>query len=79
MKNKLRISTTILITCMFIMLSSMTSFAVTPSDAKDNSVVVVATYDSNGQAIGWGSGFAIGEPGKAIQYIVTSLSLIRTS
>lgn len=75
MKNKLRISTTILITCLFIMLSSMTVFAVTPSDAKD-SVVVVATYDSNGQAIGWGSGFAIGEPGKAIQYIVTNCHVV---
>lgn len=45
--------------------------AATPTEAK-NSVVCIGISDSNGQLIGWGSGFAIGKPGKPIQYIVTN-------
>ena len=45
--------------------------AASASDAKD-SVVCIATTDESGQIIGWGSGFAIGEKGKDIQYIATN-------
>lgn len=71
LKNKLRMSVGILFAYILVMIVSITACAATPNDAKD-SVVVVAIYDENGQAIGWGSGFAIGEPGKPVQYIVTN-------
>lgn len=57
---------------------SVTAFAATPSDARNSVVLVVASFtgvDSEGYEVQWqqaGSGFAIGEPGKAIQYMVTN-------
>lgn len=45
--------------------------AATPTEAKDSVVCIVMT-DSRGNMIGWGSGFAIGKPGKDIEYIATN-------
>ena len=48
-----------------------TVYASSPSEAKD-SVVCIGVGDSKGNLIGWGTGFAIGQTGEPIQYIVTN-------
>lgn len=50
--------------------------ASTARDAID-SVVMVAERDARGAMLGWGTGFAIGETGKPIQYIVTNYHVIK--
>ena len=48
-----------------------TAKAASPTEAKD-SVVCIGVGDAYGNLIGWGTGFAVGEPGEPIQYIVTN-------
>jgi len=44
-----------------------------------NGVVCVATTDKSSQIIGWGTGFAIGKPNQAVQYIVTNYHVIENA
>ncbi len=60
--------------CMMVSVFSVPIFAANPSDAKD-SVVMVYSQDSNGDS-GWGSGFAIGDPDKPIQFIATNCHVV---
>ncbi|MBS7008433.1 trypsin-like peptidase domain-containing protein [Anaerostipes sp.] len=66
-----RLKVTVLILCAAVLLLAFPVKASTPTEAKD-SVVCIAMTDSKGNMIGWGSGFAIGKPGKDIQYIATN-------
>ncbi len=74
---KIKVSLSLLIAMIILALSYITAFAATPTEARD-SVVLVAISDSHGQIISWGSGFAIGEPGKPIQYIVTNSHVVES-
>ena len=64
-----------MITALFLavgtLLWSETAKAASPTEAKD-SVVCIGVGDAYGNLIGWGTGFAVGEPGEPIQYIVTN-------
>lgn len=66
-----RLKVLVLILCTAVFLFAVPVMASTPTEAKD-SVVCIAIRDSRGSMIGWGSGFAIGKPGKDIQYIATN-------
>lgn len=74
-----RITTTLLVLCLAVGLLAtlggcgiITARGGTYGDAR-NSVVYIAQYfPGTDIQVGWGSGFAIGEPGKPIQYIATN-------
>lgn len=66
-----RLKVTAFMICTAVLLLAFPVKASTPTEAKD-SVVCIAMTDSKGNMIGWGSGFAIGKPGKDIQYIATN-------
>ncbi|MHB8064105.1 MAG: trypsin-like peptidase domain-containing protein [Ruminiclostridium sp.] len=61
----------VLIISILVITSALSAFAASPSDAKE-SVVMVAGVFQDGEIRTLGTGFAIGEPGKPIQYIATN-------
>lgn len=60
---------------LLLAVSMVGSFAASPSAAKD-SVVMIAGVFADGVTRTLGTGFAIGEPGKAIQYIATNCHVV---
>lgn len=74
MKKNLNIAGVLLVAfCLFanLFICCRVADAASPTEAKD-SVVCIGINDSNGNLIGWGSGFAIGEPDEPVRYIVTN-------
>jgi len=66
---------TVMIVTLLITTSVMSTSAASPSEAKD-SVVMIAGVFQDGVTRTLGTGFAIGEPGKSIQYIVTNCHVV---
>lgn len=71
MRKNLKKITVVIIMSILVISSAFSAFAATPSQAKD-SVVMIAGVFQDGVTRTLGTGFAIGEPGKAIQYIATN-------
>lgn len=65
----------VMISSMLVIISAAGAFAATPSEAKD-SVVMIAGVFEDGVTRTLGTGFALGEPGKAIQYIATNCHVV---
>lgn len=71
MKKIKRISLLLTVFMMAALIPFPARAASSPTKAKE-SVVCIAMTDKRGNVIGWGSGFAIGDPGKPVQYIATN-------
>lgn len=71
MKKMKRISLLLAAFLMAALMPFPAKAASSPTKAKE-SVVCIAMTDKSGNVIGWGSGFAIGDPGKPVQYIATN-------
>ena len=70
-KGSIKKGIAVMIITILVITSALSAFAASPSQAKD-SVVMIAGVFQDGVTRTLGTGFAIGEPGKPIQYIATN-------